>query len=181
MASLFLAGSLMLDFISWLQLLKWLKYSRWRPTTILYYCFVDNFVKSQYKKLKICWFVSCKVVHVGLYFQKCSFSNDWNIQDGVWTTILDYYFVNNFVKSHNKKLKLCWFVSCKVFHVGLYFQICSIWSDWNVQDGVRTAILEYCFVKHFLKTAHNILKICSSVPFKVFRCILKFHYSSVWK
>ena len=156
-----------------MYLLKWLKYSRWRLITILDSCFADNFVKSQYKKLKICRFVSCKVIHVGLCFRKCSFSNDGNIQDGVWTTILDYYFVNNFVKSHNKKQQnFCWFVLCKVSHVGLYFQICSIWNDCNIQDGVRTTILEYCFVNHFIKTAHNMLKICSSVPFKVFRCII---------
>ena len=123
-----------------------------------FYSFVNNFVKSQYEKLKICWFVvSCKVIHVGLYFHKFSFSSDWKIQDGFRTTILEYYFVNNFVKSHNKKLKFCWFVSCKVFHVGLYFRDCSFWDDCKIQDGVRTTILEYCFVKHFVETAHNML------------------------
>ena len=122
LAGLFPAGSIMLSYIFVNLAFEMIEiYSRWRPTTILQYYFIDYFVKSQYKKLKICWFVSCKVIHVGLYVHKCSFSNDWNIQDGVRTAILEYYFVNNFVKSHNKKLKFCSLVSCKVFHVGLYF------------------------------------------------------------
>ena len=57
--------------------------SRWRLTAILDYCFVDIFVKSHYNELKFCWFVSCWVIHVGLYFRRFSFWNDWNIQDGV--------------------------------------------------------------------------------------------------
>ena len=68
-----------------------------------------------------------------------------------------YHFVDNSVESHYKKQKFCWFVSCKVFHVGLYFRDCSIWDDRKIQDGVRTTILEYCFVKHFVETAHNML------------------------
>ena len=47
------------------------------------------------------------------------FLNDGNIQDGVRIAILDYHFVDSFVESHNKKQKFCWFVSCKVFYVGL--------------------------------------------------------------
>ena len=47
--------------------------SRWRLTTILNYCFVDIFVKSHDNKLKFRWFVSFRVVHVGLYFREYSF------------------------------------------------------------------------------------------------------------
>ena len=53
------------------------------------------------------------------------------------TTILDYFFVDIFVKSHHNKLTFCWFVSCKAFHVVLYFRECSFWNDGNIQDGVR--------------------------------------------
>ena len=47
--------------------------SRWRLTAILDYCFVDIIVKSHYNELKFCLFVSCWVIHVGLYFRECSF------------------------------------------------------------------------------------------------------------
>ena len=44
-----------------------------------------------------------------------------------------------------------------VIRIGLYFRDCIIWDDRKIQDGVRTTILEYCFVKHFVKTAHDML------------------------
>ena len=126
--------------------------SRWRLITILDYYYVDIFVKSHYNKLKFRWFVSCKVIHVGLYFSECSFWNDWNIQDGVrppyWITVLLI-----FVKSQYKKLKISWFLSCQVIHAGLYFHKSSFSNDWNIQDGVRTTIWDYYFVKHFVKSA----------------------------
>ena len=41
------------------------------------------------------------------------------------TTILDYCFVDIFIKSHDNKLKFRWFVSFRVIHVQLYFRECS--------------------------------------------------------
>ena len=84
------------------------------------------------------------------------------------TTILDYSFVNNFVKSHHKKLEFCGFDSCKVIRVGLYFSINVAFEiNRNIQDSVRTTILEYCFIKRFVNTAHSMIELCASVLSKI--------------
>ena len=85
----------------------WLKYSRWRPTTIMDHSYVNNFVKSHSRKLKFCYIVAYKVIHIGLYFGECSFRNYVNIQDGVQTPYWIRCFADRLIWKVHHQLGIC--------------------------------------------------------------------------
>ena len=59
--------------------------------------YVYNFVKSHSRKLKFCYIVAYKVIHIGIYFHKCSFQNYMNIQDGVHMPYWIHCFANRLI------------------------------------------------------------------------------------